>query len=194
MYFPAHPPVLDTQRLRLRPFTLEDAPAVQRLAGNAAVAATTLAVPHPYPEGAAATWISTHAARWAAHEELVLAITLTPTREFVGAISLLFCVGSERADLGYWMGAPYWNRGYTTEAARAVVDYGFRVLQLNRIQAHHMAENPASGRVMEKIGMSREGCSPQGLKKNGRFHDLIFHGLLHEDWVDEPSRPDKALA
>lgn len=186
MHFPVNTPVLPAPRLRLRAFTSADAPAVQLLASQAEVAATTMAIPHPYPAGAATEWLGTHAAKWAAHEELILALTLKATGEVLGSISLTFMPAFERAELGYWVGVPHWGRGYATEAARVLIDYGFRTLQLNRIQAHHLAENPASGRVMEKAGMSREGRSPQALKKEGRFHDLIFYGLLREDWAEFP--------
>lgn len=186
MNFPANIPVLTTPRLRLRPYAAADAPAVQRLAAAKAVAATTAALPHPYPEGAAEAWIGTHAAKWAAHEELVFAITLKTTGDLLGSIGLVLWPVHEKAELGYWIGQPHWNHGYASEAARAVIDCGFRSLGLNRIEAHHMAVNPASGRVMEKSGMTREGCSPQALKKWGRHHDLVFYGVLRADWPELP--------
>ncbi len=75
MEYPAKPPVIETTRLRLRPFTPADAAAVQQLAGERTVAATTRLIPHPYPDGAAEAWIATHPARWTAKEELVLALS-----------------------------------------------------------------------------------------------------------------------
>lgn len=182
MNFPAHPPRLETARLCLRSFAPADATEVQRLAGDQAVAATTAAMPHPYPDGAAETWIATHAPKWAAHEELVYAITLKATGRLVGAIGLTLTEPHERAELGYWVGVPFWNQGYASEAAQVVIDSGFRILGLVRIQAHHMAHNLASGRVMENAGMSREGYSPQALKKDGQFHDLILYGVVRGDW------------
>ena len=182
MNFPAKPPLLETARLRLRPYAPADAPEVQRLAGDKAVAATTAAMPHPYPDGAAETWIATHAAKWAAHEEMIHAITLKATGRLVGAIGLTFAEPHERAEMGYWVGQVFWNQGYASEAGRAVIDCGFRTLGLVRIQAHHMAQNLASGRVMEKAGMSREGYSPQALKKDGQFHDLVLYGVVRGDW------------
>jgi RimJ/RimL family protein N-acetyltransferase len=183
MHGPATIPLIETPRLRLRPYVPGDAPDVQRLAGDPAVARTTLLIPHPYPDGAAAAWIGTHAAQWTAQESLVLAITLRRSGELLGSIGLVFQVAHEKADLGYWIGVPYWNQGYTTEAVRAVLDYGFRTLGLNRIEAHYMAHNPASGRVMEKAGLRREGLIPQGVKKDGVFRDVIFHGILRRDWA-----------
>jgi [ribosomal protein S5]-alanine N-acetyltransferase len=184
MNFPGAFPVLETPRLRLRPYTGSDAPDLQRLAGEKAIAATTLNIPHPYPDGAAEAWIGTHAAKWAAHEELVLAITLKGTRELLGSIGLVFQDPHEKAELGYWVGVPHWSKGYASEATRAVIHYGFRTLGLNRIQAHHMADNPASGRVMEKAGISREGFSPGAIRKDGRFRDAVFYGVLRDDWPE----------
>ena len=189
MNFPTAFPMLKTPRLHLRPFALSDAGEVQRLAGEKEVSATTASLPHPYPNGAAEEWIATHAAKWSAREELIFAITLKTPSQLIGSISLVLLPADEKAELGYWVGVPYWNQGYATEAARAAIDYGFRLLGLNRVQAHHLATNTASGRVMEKAGMTREGRSPQALKKDGKFHDLIFFGVVRGDW---PALPERA--
>ena len=87
------------------------------------------------------------------------------------------------AELGYWIGKPYWNSGYATEASRAVLKYGFEVLGLNRIHASHFRRNPASGRIMEKIGMKYEGCLRQHFKKWGKFEDLETYGILRSEYA-----------
>ena len=186
MNFPSAIPVLKTMRLRLRPYTPADASEVQRLAGESEVAETTAAIPHPYPDGAAEAWIATHATKWNAHQELIFAITLKTTGQLIGSIGLVLLPTDQKAELGYWIGVPYWNQGYASEAAQAVIEHGFRILGLNRIQAHHMASNSASGRVMEKAGMTREGRSPQAIKKGGKFHDTIFYGVVRSDWSELP--------
>jgi RimJ/RimL family protein N-acetyltransferase len=178
MNFPVDYPTLTTARLRLRPLALADAPQVQRLAGDPEVAATTANIPHPYPDGMAETWIGTHETLWAERKALVLGITLRSTGELVGCTGLHFEPVHEKAELGYWIGRPYWGCGYASEAARALVEYGFGVIALRRIQAHYMAHNAASGRVMEKAGLAREGRSPQAMKKDGRFVDVVFHGAV----------------
>ena len=187
MHFPAEAPVLETARLRLRPYAPADAPRLQQLAGDPAVAATTLNIPHPYPDGAAEAWIGAHAAKWAAHTELVLATTLMGTGELLGSVGLTIQEEHEKAELGYWVGVPHWNRGYATEAVRAVIAWGFATLGLSRIQAHHFAETPASGRVMAKAGMQREGFSPLALRKAGRFHDLVLYGIVRRDQSGAPA-------
>jgi ribosomal-protein-alanine N-acetyltransferase len=103
-------------------------------------------------------WISTHQEKFERGELVNFAIVLRNDDMLIGAIGLVINQQHENAELGYWIGKPYWGNGYCTEAAKAVLHYGFTVLGLNRIYASHMSRNPASGRVMEKIGMKYEGC------------------------------------
>ena len=189
---------LHTQRLILRPFEIADARDVQRLAGDQAIAATTLNIPHPYEDGMAEQWIATHQPQFEAGELANFAIVLRATRELVGAIGLVINRRFDRAELGYWIGRPYWNQGFCTEAGRAVLRYGFTELHLNRIHAYHLSRNPASGRVMEKLGMTREGLLRQHAKKWGNYEDLVEYGLLRQDWMRLSEHPavdaDKPLA
>ncbi len=175
-------PTITTERLVLRPFLLADAAAVQRLAGDWAVADTTSNVPHPYPDGTAEQWISGHAERFERREIMVLAVTLRHTGELAGCISLALRDNDGRAELGYWMGVPSWNRGYCSEAARALVAYGFEQMGLNRIYAFHFTRNPASGRVMQKAGMTCEGTLRQHVKKRERYEDLAAYGILRSEY------------
>lgn len=175
-------PVLTTARLSLRPFTLADAATIQRLAGDKEVASTTLNIPHPYEEGLAEQWISTHQAQYEQGLAAIFAITLRAEGTLIGAIGLGFNRSHEQAELGYWIGKPYWNRGYCTEAARAVVQYGFETCSLHRIHASHLRRNPASGRVMQKLGMRREGILRHHVKKWGVFEDLEVYGILKSDF------------
>jgi len=178
-------PTLITERLVLRPFALSDATDVQRLAGDRAVADTTLNIPHPYPDGAAGQWISSHVACFQRREIMTLAITLRASGELAGCISLRLNDTHNRAELGYWMGVPYWNQGYCSEAARAVIAYGFEQMALNRIFAHHLTRNPASGRVMQKAGMAYEGMLRQHAKKLERYEDLAIYGILRSEYQNQ---------
>ena len=83
--------------------------------------------------------------------------------------------------MGYWIGVPYWNKGYCSEAAKALIGYGFDELGLNRVFAEHMVRNPASGRVMEKAGMTYEGTLRQHVKKWDRYEDLKVYGILRTE-------------
>lgn len=174
-------PTLRTDRLVLRPFAPADAPRIQTLAGDREVASSTLTIPHPYPDGVAEAWIAGHVAAWEARERLTLAIT-TATDGLIGGISLHLTYTDRRAELGYWIGRPCWNRGYATEAAAAMVGFGFDALGLHRIIARHFPRNPASGRVLTKIGMTWEGTLRQHAVRWGKFEDLECYGLLEPEW------------
>jgi RimJ/RimL family protein N-acetyltransferase len=175
-------PRLTTRRLLLRPFAAEDAADVERLAGDFAVADTTLEIPHPYEPGMAAEWFATHRPKFDAGEMIALAITTREGADLIGAVGLGIRQRFDRAELGYWVGKPYWGKGYATEAARALMDYGFRDLRLNRIFAVHFRRNPASGRVMQKLGMTQEGLFRQHIKKWDRYEDEVIYGMLRSDW------------
>lgn len=175
-------PTLNTPRLRLRPFALGDAADVQRLAGVAAVAATTLTIPHPYPDGVAEAWIATHAVAWAAGVAAQYAVTATTNGALVGAVTVALTPAHAGAELGYWISESAWGQGYATEAATALCAYAFAALGVHRIQARHFTNNPASGRVMQKLGMRREGVLREAVRKDGRFADLTLYAVLAPEW------------
>lgn len=175
------PPLL-TERLVLRSLTLEDAADIQRLAGDRDVASTVLRIPHPYEDGMAEEWIRSCSEAYQNEEAINFAITLEAERNLIGTIGLELEEEHERAELGYWIGKSYWNQGYATEAAKAVIAYSFKVLKLNRIYAYHFTRNPASGRVLEKVGMRSESRRRQHTKKWGNFEDSIGYGILKVDF------------
>jgi [ribosomal protein S5]-alanine N-acetyltransferase len=176
-------PILETPRLVLRPFTMEDAPAVQRLAGAREVAATMLAIPHPYEDGVAEQWISTHQEAFERAQQVHFAVVPQHSLALCGSISLVINQQDNNATLGYWIGLPYWGQGYATEAAQAIVHYGFTVLKLHRIHARCFSSNAASGRVLQKVGMVYEGCLREHIFKGGQFHDVEHYGLLAREWL-----------
>ena len=175
--------MIRTSRLLLRRLTPADAPAVQRLAGEREIAENTLHIPHPYPEGAAAAWIERQAEQCDSGKALILA--MVADGELVGAIGIHDWNDHDRAELGYWVGVPYWGRGYATEAGLALLAHSFGVLRLNRVFAIHYSRNPASGRVLQKIGMRQEGLMPQHIKKWGVYVDAVCYGVLRDDWLRE---------
>ncbi len=184
-------PTLHTERLLLRPFVLADAKDVQRLAGEKAIADTTANIPHPYLDGMAEKWIATHQERCEAGELVNFALVLQGAGVLIGAISLMdLSARHERGEFGYWIGQPYWNKGYCTEAAQAVLTYGFSLLGLNRIHGRFLKRNPASGRVMEKIGMIQEGCLRAHDKKWEQFEDSVLYGILKSEWHNSTEHVD----
>jgi RimJ/RimL family protein N-acetyltransferase len=197
-------PTLYTPRLILRPFTAADAPRVRELAGDKRIADTTARIPHPYPEGAAESFIAAQPAR-AENGTYVFAVTLagtrTPGREhdltdtghLVGAVGFEpDALDNSVAHLGYWIGVHYWNKGFATEAARALFTFAFNRQKLHRLEAWHFSENTASGRVMQKLGMLREGVRRQAFNKNGQWLDLVVYALLADEWQSLQRRSTRA--
>jgi len=166
----------------LRPLTLEDAPAIQHLAGAREVAATTLTIPHPYTLAAAEQWIKGSQATGLEGTGFVLGVVLRETWDLIGVVGLGIQAAHGRAEIGYWIGLPYWNKGYCTEAAEAMLEQAFTTLGLNRVYAFHFRDNPASGRVMQKMGMVREGCLRQHDCKWGEYKDVETYGILAAEW------------
>lgn len=179
---PVIQPTLRTSRFLLRPFSLDDATDVQRLAGDRAVAEFGAAIPYPYLDGMAKSWIMTHRKAFAEEKLAVFAVTLETSGVLVGAMSLIdISRWHRRAELGYWIGRDYWNNGYATEAASRVIDFGFAAFGLNRIHARCLKRNAASARTLEKVGMRPEGCLREHECKNGRLEDILLYGLLKSD-------------
>lgn len=176
-------PTLQTDRLTLRTFDLSDAAVVQHLAGDRAIADTTLNVPHPYEDGMAEEWIASLAPKFASGEFATYAVTLSETNELIGAVSLKFDQEASTAEVGYWIGRPYWRNGYATEATAAMLEYGFNVVGVDKIGAGHFARNPASGRVMDKAGMHYKGTQLEALEKWGQPEDLVWYSVSREGWV-----------
>lgn len=172
----------ETERLTLRPFNHTDAAAVQVLAGNYEVAKTTLSLPHPYPDGAAEIWIDFRRDAARQGHGYTFAITNKDNNLLLGAISLNLSSEHRRAELGYWLGPPYWGNGYTTEAAARILQFGFDELKLNKIYAAAMIKNPASASVMIKIGMKHEGIFRQHVLKWGQPEDITYYGLTRDDY------------
>lgn len=174
-------PTLHTARLLLRPFTRDDAPVVQQLANDREIAANTLGIPYPYEDGMAAQWINGHQTLYENNGDLVFAIVRNADHTLIGGVGL-HPQPHDRAEIGYWLGRAYWNDGYVTEAASEIVRFGFEELKLNRIYASHFARNPASGRAMQKIGMTHEGCLRQHIKKWDAYEDLECYGILRSEY------------
>jgi len=137
----------------LRPFTFADAPRVTLLAGDAELAEPTSLIPHPYGEGVADQWITTHAALRDRGTAFIYAVTRADDGLLVGAVDVQ--PAPEAVDsLGYWVGRPYWGRGYATAAMRAIIAMSFGYLDCHRLTASYLARNGASGRVLEKCGLT----------------------------------------
>src|SRR5215472_4954544 len=145
-------PVLETERLVLRAPRLEDAKVLATLADDRRIAENTLRIPHPYSLADAQAFI-THAN--AGDDEAVFLIS-TRSGAIVGACGLATLDG-ETPEIGYWLGVPFWGKGYATEAARAIIDYAFGDLGHEVLLGGARVSNPASRRVLEKCGFQWTG-------------------------------------
>ena len=171
-------PTLETERLRIRPYTEDDIPELLPLVGAHEVAATTLRIAHPYTEEDARGFLELAKEP----DKLWLAVTLRTNGRQIGGIGLRIEKQHRHAELGYWLGVSYWGKGYATEAARELLRHGFEDLGLHRIFATHFKHNPASGKILKKIGMSYEGCQREHLLKWGEFVDSEMYGILRREW------------
>ncbi len=163
-----HQPSLESTRLIVRPFRVDDALNVQELVGDPLIAVTTANIPHPYPDGAAEAWIRTHPGRWERRETATFAIQLKEPRTVVGAVSLMN-IRNDAAEIGYWVGVPYWGNGYCSEAVSVLVTFAFSNLALRCVTAMHLESNPASGRVLKKCGFSCTAAEIEKPWKGGTF-------------------------
>jgi len=145
-------PVLVTERLVMRPPHVDDVPDLARLANNRRVAEMLARMPHPYGEDEARRFIEAAAGRAAGCS---YAVTVAETGEFVGGAGLN--PTPRGLEIGYWIGEPYWGRGYATEAAQALVDLAFRATAIDALNVSCRVTNGASRRVIHKCGFQYSG-------------------------------------
>jgi RimJ/RimL family protein N-acetyltransferase len=141
--------IMRTARLCLRAVVDGDAPRIAALAGDWDVASMTGRIPYPYSEAAAYQWIN-------GVEEGERVFGVECRSELIGICGFTLESNGD-AELGYWIGKPYWGLGYATEAPNAVMDYGFRKAGVRRFICKHLTGNPASARVIQKLGFKYVG-------------------------------------
>ncbi|WP_240647694.1 GNAT family N-acetyltransferase [Paenibacillus nanensis] len=173
---------MQTSRLTLRLLKPGDAEAMETLLQEKDIASTTLGIPHPYPSGAAASFIQLRQDAAAKGDGYSFAVLDSASSAFMGVIGLHINKNHNHAELGYWIGKPYWGYGYCTEAVKGVMDFAFRELKLNRLYAAALTRNPASYKVMEKSGMKHEGVFRQHLLKWEVYEDVTHYGLLRSEY------------
>lgn len=170
--------IIETERLILRPFTLDDAERLAEICQNELVQKHLFSLPNPYTIDDAVFWLNK---QLDSPDEKAYAIILKENGYLVGNI----CIRPKQnnsAEIGYYIDEPYMSKGYMSEAAAAIIKYGFEELHLNKVYARHKTDNPASGRVMEKNGMKFEGVLRQELLKNGKYYDVAVRSILREEY------------
>lgn len=172
-------PTLTTSRLVLRAPAAADAETIAELAADRRIADTTATVPHPYIVADAQRFIAK------AREDCpgwTWAIADRADDRVLGVLSLDWPDDGAVAELGYWVGVPHWGHGYATEAAATAIGHTFRGRRARIVHADHLTRNPASHRVMEKLGMRVEGIRRRRFRKWGVLEDLCGHSVLREEW------------
>ncbi len=176
---------INTERLILRPISESDALDIYKNVKEYDIAKWTINIPHPYPKDGAIKFIKQAKELMKKGLSYELAIQIESTKEVVGVISLMKVDRRHKnAELGYWVAKKFWNRGIATEAATKVMEFGFQVLNLERIYAKCFHNNKASRKVMEKIGMKNEGKFRHEVFKENKFIDTLYYGILKEDWKE----------
>ena len=172
--------VLTTERLCLRRLELADAPALQTIASERAVAEMTAVIPHPYPVDGAREFISQLHANEAANQSVTFAIRRLSDDCLLGNIDVRRTPTPTLGDIGYILGLPYWGQGYATEAARAAVVFGFERFGFDAIEAGIFFGNRRSARVLEKSGFRRIGETEREFPVRGGSRRLEVYRL---DWA-----------
>ncbi|RQP08877.1 MAG: N-acetyltransferase, partial [Chryseobacterium sp.] len=175
---------LYTARLKLGKLEAKDILQIVRCANNRNISENTLNLPYPYTETNARFWIEMQSNGFRNGTEFIFGIYTEDDHKFVGGIGLHLDRQNNKAELGYWIAEPFWNRGYATEAAEAVLKFGFDTLKLNKIFATHFLHNPSSGRIMQKIGMKKEAELRQHYLKNGKYLDAVQYAIMSENRQD----------
>lgn len=175
-------PMLETGRIRLRKPELKDVAHLIKYADHPRISEMTLSIPHPYQEKDAISWLNLANKGFEAREKYLFAICKLTENQLIGATGLKINTKFNRAELGYWVGAPFWNKGYATEAVGEVLKFGFEEIELNKIYATHFVNNPASGKVMTKNGMIQEGKLVEHIKKDGAYRSVIQYRLTQREY------------
>lgn len=149
------------------------------------IARNTLTIPYPYTESDAESWIDERLSHREQEPKEVTFAIRNPDGKLIGAVGTAgdFEGGaSHRAEIGYWLAKPYWGRGLTTEAVTRYAQYAFEELDVVRLTAKVFVWNAASVRVLQKVGFEREGRLRRHQEKDGDLYDVLYFGLLREDF------------
>lgn len=176
-------PALESDRIVLRRLCMRDAPDVFDYSRDAQVARHVLWSAHA-TLSESRSYIRYMLRRYRLGEPSSWGIVWKETGRVIGTIGFMWIQEENAsAEVGYSLARPFWNRGIMTEALSMVLDFGFRRLGLNRIEAQHETDNPASGAVMRKAGMLYEGTLRQRLCNKGKFVDVALYAALRSEFL-----------
>ena len=178
-------PIIETDRLLLRKITLDDAADIFEYASDPEVSTYMSWEPHQSIQETY-DYLERVMQRYQEHNPGPWAIVHKRDAKMIGTCSYGSWAREDyRAEVGYVLNRRYWGQGYMAEAVRAIVDFGFRKLGMNRIQARCDVPNIGSARVMEKVGMTFEGVLRQQLFEKGTFRDIKIYSILRSEWAEQ---------
>ncbi|TFB14139.1 N-acetyltransferase [Filobacillus milosensis] len=180
MIFDKQNKAITTERLVLRLFQKSDAEEVTRLCNNYNIYKNTLYLPFPYTINDALSWIDTHLDNFDNNKLYEFAITDKKNGTLLGAIALSNKQQFDHGEIAYWVGEEFWGNGYATEAAQAIIKFAFEEKKYHKVFARYFNSNPASGRVLQKIGMKQEGLMIDHVKKEDNYEDLVYYGVINQ--------------
>ncbi|WP_426108812.1 GNAT family N-acetyltransferase [Pseudomonas sp. TWR1-1-4] len=179
-------PQISTPRLLMRALENHQAKTLCTLANGPKIADNTASIPSPYTLETAQDFIEGMQAKFRSDGLLSLGVHVRDTGELIGIASLRINAKHHYGHLGGWAAANARNLGYATEAATALMDYGFAELGLHRVGSQCFSRNKESARVMEKIGLQYEGCMRGAFLKNGVHEDMLVFATVREEWEFRP--------
>ncbi|EJL75682.1 GNAT family N-acetyltransferase [Chryseobacterium populi] len=169
-------PRIETERLILSQLKEKDIPFIVDYLQDKIFSELTSNIPYPYHKEDGEFWLKMSEKAFEDKTGFTFAIR-NKEEKIIGAIGL-HDREDDKAELGYWMAKPFWNNGFVTEVAKAILDFGFKELKFNKIFATYFVHNPASGKIMEKIGMEKEAVLKQHIKKEGKYFDIIMYSVF----------------
>ncbi len=169
-------PTLASSRLTLRSGTVKDAARITELLQEPEISANLASTPWPYTIQDAQIYLS---GVGSSPDEFDWLLD-HPELGVIGSLHLSIIRRHFRGYLGFWLGKPYWNQGFMSEAIQRVIDFGLSDLHLERIEAEHFTHNPASGRAMAKAGMQHEGVRRKAMRKGDSQLDLVVYGVARQ--------------
>ena len=180
-----NPPTITTERLVLRPLSMSDDEAIYAYGSDPEVSKYVLYETHRSIEDSR-TFLRTVMAEYEQQKPSALGIALQESNRLIGSIGYLnWHADHRRIEIGYALSRDFWNMGYVTEAARALIGHFFRNSDLIRIEARCRTENIGSSRVMEKSGMKFEGVLRKHIFVKGGHHDMKMYSILRDEWERE---------
>lgn len=178
---------LETERLFLNSLSYKDIPKITDYLQNPKISENVINIPFPYFEKDAIFWVNLANQGRNTGELYNFAIRSKQDKElnFMGGIGLMVNKKHNKAELGYWIAEPFWNNGFVSEAVQKIIEFAFDVLELNKITSSHFLHNPASGKVMIKNRMIKEGEIKDHFKKGDTYLDIIQYRLTREEYKNQ---------